>query len=330
MNFFVYGVRAVNDKSIVQIFFEFIIGIILMMPLSIFNSDNIVWIFIMKLFYSFGVILSMNKLMSLIYRVISYIFRENMLLYQKSYGMLYVMFICLGVVVWNLFPSYFSKGYLAAEIIAYVLTAFWLLLDICTTKHYWYIISLFEMLDFEIEKHKIYVSEYKEMISDISNRKDEIVKKLEPYFPKKLFGDPLKELKKNIDISHIDKYLQKIPSFQGAYKGIDGFLHGQASIYEFENAIDNYLGNLADDEQWMDSEKHIYDGYVSEMEKIVDNIQESKKRVDTLEELGFDPSVYQKILRGDIVDAGNNRKRIQQLWKMNKKVNKLRRKNYGR
>lgn len=319
-----------EDKSLIQIFFECLVGIILMIPLNKINSDGTVWIVIMRLLYSFGIMLAMTKIMSILFRMISCIFRMIMMLHQKSYGILCFIFIGSGVVLWNLYPSYFTKGYFVAEIIAYVLFSFWFLLDVNTTKCFWYIMFLYAILNSEVEEHKECVATYKNNMNSISNRKNGLVKELEVYFPKRFFSDPLKELKKDINLSSIDRYLQKVPSFHGEYKGIGGFLTGQICINEFENAIEHYLGNLDDDEQWMDSEQQVYDGYISEMEKMVDTIQKSEKRVETLDKLRIDSREYQEILEKDIADAGNNRKSIKQFWKMNKKIIKSRRKNYGR
>ncbi len=80
----------------------------------------------------------------------------------------------------------------------------------------------------------------------------------------------------------------------------------------------------------MDNEKETYDGYVSGMEKIVTTIKNSGQNIETLSGLGFDTNQFQKILEGDIAVAESNRKNIKQFWKMNKKINKMRRKNYGR
>lgn len=80
----------------------------------------------------------------------------------------------------------------------------------------------------------------------------------------------------------------------------------------------------------MDNEKELYDSYIIEMEKIVSTIKKSGQKIETLSQLGFDTSRYQEILKGDIADAGNNRKNIRQFWKINKKINKMRRRNYGR
>lgn len=62
------------------------------------------------------------------------------------------------------------------------------------------------------------------------------------------------------------------------------------------------------------------------MEKIVITVKKSKQKIETLSELGFDTTQFQRILENDIVDAENNRKNIKNFWKMNKKINKIRRK----
>ncbi len=319
-----------KDKNLIQIFFEFLVVILLMIPLIRVNSDKTLWIVINRILYSFGIMLAMTKLMSVVYRMISHIFKRVMLFHQKFYWMLYFIFICLGVVIWNLYSSYFEKGYFVAEIIAYILFAFWFMLDIHATKCFTYIEFLDMILRQEVEKHEKYIDTYKNDISSLSVRKNMLVKELEPYFPKKFLRDPLKDLKRELDLTCVDKYLQKLPHFRGAYKGIEGFLSGQENINKYENVIEHYLGNLADDEQWMENEKEIYDKYISQMEKIVITVKKSKQKIETLSELGFDTTQFQRILENDIVDAEDNRKNIKNFWKMNKKINKIRRKNYGR
>lgn len=319
-----------KDKSLIKIFIEFLAGMLLMLPLIFFNSDKTLWIVISRMLYSFGIMLALTRLMNIAFRMISCIFRRVMLFHQKSYWVLFFGFICSGVVVWNVFSSHFAKGYFAAEIVAYVLFVFWFLLDMHTTKCFTYISFLDAILMLEVIKHRKYVDAYKNDMDSISARKKTLVKELEPYFAKKFLRDPLKDLRREPNLTHIDRYLQKIPSFQGAYKGIDGLLSGQESINRFENAAENYLGNIADDEQWMDNEKETYDGYVSGMEKIVTTIKNSGQNIETLSGLGFDTNQFQKILEGDIAVAESNRKNIKQFWKMNKKINKMRRKNYGR
>lgn len=288
-----------KDKSLMQIFFEFLIGLLLMIPLIKINSDKTIWIVISRILYSFGIMLAMTKLMSIVYRMISCVFRRVMLFHQNSYWVLYIMFICLGVYVWNLYPSYFAKGYLVAEIIAYVLFGFWFLLDMHTTKCFAYISFLDMLLSIEVRKHENYVDTYKNDMNSISVRKDGLVKELEYYFPKKFLRDPLKDLRMYPDITRIDKYSQRIPCFQGEYRGIDGFLYGQGRVNRFENAVECYLENLVDDERWMHSEKETYDGYISEIEKIVTDIKKSGQRIETLSELGFDINRFQKILENE-------------------------------
>lgn len=324
------GRQEMKDKSLIQIAFEFLVGILLMIPLILINCDKTFWIVTCRILYSFGIMLAMTKLMNIVYRMIACIFRRVMLFHQKSYWILYFIFICLGVVVWNMFSSYFAKGYLVSEIVAYVLFVLWFLLDMHTTKCFAYISFLEGIINLEVMRHRKYVDTYKNDMSSISVRKEALVKELEPHFPKKFLVDPLKDLRRQINFTHIDKYLQRIPSFRGAYKGIDGFLSGQENINRFENAVECYLGNIADDEQWMDNEKETYDGYISGMEKIVTTIKKSGQQIATLSELGFDTNQYQKILEGDIAVAENNRRNIKQFWKMNKKINRMRRRNYGR
>lgn len=319
-----------KDKGLTQIILEFFIGVLLVIPLIAIKSDKTLWIVIGRLLYSFGIMLAMTKLMSIVYRMVSKLLMGLMLPYQNSYWILYAIFLCLGAGIWNLYPSYFSKGYFWAEIVAYALFAFWFLLDVHTTKCFTNIIFLEAVLDLEISEHKKYVDTYKNDMSRISARKDTLVEELEQYFPKKFLKDPLKELKRDPDLTRIDKYLQRVPFFQGAYKGIDGFLYGQENVNKFINAVEYYLGNLADDEQWMDNEIQVYGDYILEMEKIASLIKKSGKKVETLSELGFDTKQFQEILKGDIADAKNNRKNIKQFWKMNKKINKMRRRNYGR
>ena len=53
-----------KDKNLIQIFFEFLVGILLMIPLIRVNSDKTLWIVINRILYSFGIMLAMTKLMS--------------------------------------------------------------------------------------------------------------------------------------------------------------------------------------------------------------------------------------------------------------------------
>ncbi len=301
-----------------------------MIPLITFNINKTVWIVISRILYSFGIMLVMTKLLSIVYRMISFIFKGVMVHFQKSYWVLYFLFIFLGVTVWNQYPDYFAKGYFVAEIIAYVLFAFWFLLDMHTTKCLTYIKYLDMILNYTVSEHKKYVDTYKNDMNNISVRKDTLVKDLEQYFPPKFLRDPLKDLRRDPDLTHIDKYLQKLPFFKGGYKGIDGLLSGQYNVNHFLVSVANYIEKLESDEVWMDDEKEIYDSYITEMEKMVSTIRKSGQKIETLSELGFDTNRFQEILEGDIAAARNNRKNIKQFWKINKKINKMRRKNYGR
>ncbi len=301
-----------------------------MIPLMKFNIDKSVWIVISKILYSFGITLIMTKLMSIAYRIISYIFKGVMVHHQKSYWVLYFLFIFGGVYVWNLYPDYFAKGYFVAEIIAYVLFALWFLLDMHTTKCLTYIKLLDVILNHTVSEHEKYVDAYKNDMYNISARKGTLVNELEQYFPPKFLRDPLKDLRRTPDMTGIDNYLQKLPFFKGDYKGIDGLLNGRDYVDNFEVSVLNYIDKLESDEVWMDNEKELYDSYIIEMEKIVSTIKKSGQKIETLSQLGFDTSRYQEILKGDIADAGNNRKNIRQFWKINKKINKMRRRNYGR
>lgn len=186
------------------------------------------------------------------------------------------------------------------------------------------------LLGIGVTRHSKYVAAYKNDMGSISARKGALVKEIERYFPKKFLQDPLKDLRREPNFIRVDKYLQRLPSFQGEYKGIEGFLSGQENVNRFEKAVERYLGNIADDEQWMDKEREVYDSYISEMEKIATTIRQSGQKIETLSELGFDANQFQKVLEGDIAVAESTRKNIKQFWKMNRKINKMRRRNYGR
>lgn len=317
-----------KDKGLIKILFEFLLGVLLMIPLIKIDSEKMLWIVISRMLYSLGIMLAITKLMSIVYRIISYIFRRTMLSHPQSYCILYFIFLCLGVVAWNLYSSYFSKGYFVAEIIIYLLFMYWFLLDIHITITD--IKSLNVKLRDAISEHEKYVDTYKNDMSSIFVRKDTLVKELEQYFPKKSLSDHLKDLRRDFDSTCIDMYSQAIPRFPDEYKGINVFLNGQKSINKFENDIVHYQENLADDKKNMDKEKETYDGCISQMEKIVTNIKNSEHEIETLSKLGLDTIKFQEILERDIADAWNNRENIKQFWKLNEECNNLRRKNYGR
>ena len=50
-----------KDKNLIQIFFEFLVGILLMIPLIRVNSDKTLWIVINRILYSFGIMLAMTE-----------------------------------------------------------------------------------------------------------------------------------------------------------------------------------------------------------------------------------------------------------------------------
>ncbi len=319
-----------EDKKFIQIAFEFLIGILLMVPLIVIHIDKGAWIVFSRILYSFGIMLAMTKLMSMIYRIISGLVRKIMLSYQKSYWMLYCIFICCGVIVWYLYSDYFVKGYFWLEFIAYILFVVWFGVDVYTVKCFSQIRYLDAILNSGIERHKKCVEIYKNDMMGISDRKNRLVRELERYLPREGLRDPLKELRRMPDLERIGKYLQKIPSLQGGNKGIEGLLSAQKNINRFENAVRVYLENLTDDEKRMDQERESYDIFVSGMEKKLTIIKRSEERIEKLSNLGFDTDQFQRILDGDIVDAESSKNSIKQFWKMNKKNNSIRRKNYGR
>lgn len=319
------------DKKISVIFLEILVGIAMACPL-ILNENQIegnVKLVIARICYSIGVVLVLTRLMNLIFRILHAIFKSYMLSHDTIYRVLAVFFIVMGVVIWNKNPNIFDKGYFWLQIVAYIICSLWLLIDINATKCIWCITMVYYYLEDILDNHKACVGQYKIKMNDITRRKDILVNNLEPYCKRTFLKDPLKQLRKDPDISYIDGYLQDVPEFHGEYSGLAGLLCGTQNVAEFMNAVTAFNDRITEEETMMNREMDTYDGYIEAMEKRLDIIKKSGQEVEMLEESNFDSSKYRTIYKKDIKDVRNSSGEIKDFWKMNKKINKVRRR-YGR
>lgn len=332
-----------EEKNVWKIIGELLIGIVLMVPLLFFENkvENYTWLLIvMRVLFSVGFSLAIVKSMSFIYRIIFMFFANSLIVYDVLYIGIYVFLIILGASLYFFLPEMREKGYMWLEIVAYILGIIWFITDINTTKCA-AIINIWERkLDDALRSHGKFIKEFKEERSAIEERKELVIKELEPYVKKTFWGDPLGELKKTIDITYVDNYLKAIPNFTGNIKGIAGFLRRKFDVYWYAGCINRYMDRLTEDEQYMAQEQKIYDELVEKFEKEIRNAKVSEQYVKIVAELcknGEYKNIdkWQNIRQNDIdyvsQTVKNSKNSIKKFRKMNKNANSIfRRTFYGK
>lgn len=332
-----------EEKNVWKIIGELLIGIVLMVPLLFFENkvENYTWLLIvMRVLFSVGFSLAIVKSMSFIYRTIFMFFANSLIAHDVLYIGIYVFLIILGASLYFFIPEMPEKGYMWLEIVAYILGIIWFITDINTTKCA-AIINIWERkLDDALRSHGKFIKGFKEERSAIEERKELAIEKLEPYVKKTFCGDPLGELKKTIDITYVDNYLNAIPNFTGNIKGIAGFLRRNVDVYWYAGCINKYMERLKEDEQYMAQEQKIYDELVEKFEKEIRNAKASEQYVKIVAELcknGEYKNIdkWQNIRQNDIdyvsQTVKNSKNSIKKFKKMNKNANSIfRRTFYGK
>ena len=143
------------------------------------------------------------------------------------------LFVAGGVYEWYQYQEYMRKGYFWVEVISYIVCAIWFLIDVNTTKCIREIRGIEEWLIQALREHEDYVEKYKDKMKRINKRKDRLLKVLEEFYPKKFFSDPLKNLRKEIDISRANNY--QIQS--SMFKVIDTHTHLDAEEFDEDRLV---------------------------------------------------------------------------------------------
>lgn len=332
-----------REKSVWKISGELLAGIILMVPMFLFEKKAINgtgWFVVLRVFFSVGFSLAIAKGISFIYRIIFAFFAGTLIAHRPLYIGIYVFLIALGASSYFFLPGMTEKGYMWLEIVAYILGVIWFITDINTTKCA-SIINIWEnKLGDVLCSHKNYVQEFKQERDAIEKRKKIVIGELGQYVKESFWNNPLKELKKTIDISYVDNYLMAIPQFSANIKGIDGLLFGNIEVYQYVYGINKYIDRLVEDEQYMAQEQKVYDELVEKFEKEIETAQKSEQYVKIVTELcesGEYANVdrWQNIRQNDIdyvsQTVKNSKEAIKKFRKVNKNANSIfRRMFYGK
>ncbi len=326
-----------EDKSVLQIIGEILIGVLLMVPF-IFNETNdythIMWIdVIFRLLYSLGIPIIIVKTMSLCYRFISVIGKNLLVKQDNLYFLLWIIFVVLGFSLWYKYLFYFKKGYIWAEIIGYFVSAFWFLLDVNTTRCCRALNLIVVKLGTELKKHKDFVEKYKQCVDFISKEKRQVVRDMDKYYDRTKFHDPRKNLDKDMDIQYADQYQNYIPLYDKEYKGFAGLLDGMTAVRLYAVRVNKYIVKLEEDREWMEKEITVYDGQISKMQqqlKVVEECSSNYHSIKNMKTVGVDKDKFEENLIREMISTKESTKNVNDVWKMNKRINKMRRKHYGR
>lgn len=328
-----------EDKSVGQIIGEMLVGVVLILPYLLnkrYGWIDITWVMVIfRILFSIGVPLAGIKAMSVVYRLLSLIMKRAMYIHEFLYYLFYVIFIGAGIYVWHQYSEYMAQGYFGLEIIAYIISSVWFLTDINTTK----CSRNLQLIDQELSKafrtHENYVRKYKDIMKDISQRKKHVLIQLEPLYPHKLFRDQLKELRKDIDISRADNYQHYIPGAPDECRGLHGLWYGSIIVNSYFNKVNKYVEDMEEDRTWMEQEVKLYDGEIEKLEHHLELIKmsDSIAQIEQIPIFGIDDEIIQKgqqIYETEIAITKTSSGKIKEIWKLNKKINKLRRKHYER
>lgn len=245
------------------------------------------------------------------------------------------MFVAGGVYEWYQYQEYMRKGYFWVEVISYIVCAIWFLIDVNTTKCIREIRGIEEWLIQALREHEDYVEKYKDKMKRINKRKDRVLKVLEEFYPKKFFSDPLKNLRKEIDISRANNYQRYIPHVLGDYSGIKGLKYGASTTRLYYWNVKRFIQNMEDDRKWMKQEMEVYGGKIKNIEEQLEIIRQTGDNVAAVSSqiLMINPTIVEKFqneYEKEINIAKTNSENVKDFWKMHKKINKLRRNHYER
>lgn len=327
-----------EDKNVLQIIGEILLGVLFTIPFMVSETNSyahITWIEVtFRLLYSFGIPIIIVKLLSLCYRGISILCRNLLAEKDSRYFLMWSLFSVMGFVLWYRYLYYFEKGYIWAEIIGYVVASFWFLLDVNTTRCSRALDLIVVKLGTELKRHKDFVEKYKQCVDFISKEKRQVVRDMDKYYDKTRFHDPRKNFDKDMDIQYADQYQNHIPLYDKEYRGFAGLLDGMTAIRQYAVRVNKYIAKLEEDREWMEKEITVYDGQISKMQqqlKIVEsqssNYYNIAKAVDDNDDIKDE---YRERLIREMRMTRKSTKNVNDVWKMNKRINKMRRKHYGR
>ena len=331
--------RKMEEKKTSRIICEMLIGIIMTLPFFINEKNRYLhaaWITVLfKALFSVGIPLAVIKLMSIVYRFISIIFKRILYVHTFLYYLFFCMFVAGGVYEWYQYQEYMRKGYFWVEVISYIVCAIWFLIDVNTTKCIREIRGIEEWLIQALREHEDYVEKYKDKMKRINKRKDRELKVLEEFYPKKFFSDPLKNLRKEIDISRANNYQRYIPHVLGDYSGIKGLKYGASTTRLYYWNVKRFIQNMEDDRKWMKQEMEVYGGKIKNIEEQLEIIRQTGDNVAAVSSqiLMINPTIVEKFqneYEKEINIAKTNSENVKDFWKMHKKINKLRRNHYER
>lgn len=327
-----------EDKSVLQIISEIIMGFLFMVPFVINETNNyahIIWIEVLfRLLYSFGIPIIIVKIMSLLYRFISVLVSNSLMKNDCRYFQLWFLFVVIGFCLWYRYLIYFQKGYIWAEIIGYIVASFWFLLDVNTTRCSRALKQISEKLGTELRVHRDFVEKYKKCVDYISKEKTQVVRDMNVVYDKTRFHDPCRNLNKDINIQYADEYLTHVPLYEKEYKGIAGLFDGMICIRKYASEVNKYIGKMEEDRKWMDKEINVYSGQIEKMQEqmgLLKRVQGNYAKMESIAEINDDNiEYYNRIIQNGKQMINKSTKNVNDVWKMNKRINKIRRKHYGK
>ena len=329
-----------EEKKVSSIICEMLVGMVMTLPLVInakYKYLDIAWILVIfRLLFSIGIPLTVVKLMSIIYRMFSFIFKRALYLHPFLYYLVFGVFVVGGIYEWDQYQQYMQMGYFWLEVLAYIISSVWFLIDVNSTKCIRRIKSIYKRLIQDLQIHEDYVEKYKTMMDIISQRKNRVLKELEQFYPKKFLSDPLKNLRKEVDISRADNYQRYIPHVNKEdYTGVSGLIKGSTIISLYDVNVNEFVKNMQDDRNWMEQEMKVYAGEIDKLEKQLKLIKVSGSiaEIEESEILAVDDENRKKnqlIYKKELEMTKESSKNVKDFWKMNKEINKLRRNHYAR
>lgn len=328
-----------EDKRVGQIIREMLLGVVLTLPFFLnkrYGWIDTTWVMVIfRILFSIGVPMAVIKAMSVVYRLLSFVMESAMFLHEFLYYLFYAIFLSAGVYAWRQYSEYMAWGYFWLEIAAYLISAVWFLMDVNTTKCSRRLQFIYQKLVAAFQIHDNYVLKYKDIMKDISQRKEQVLVQLEPLYPRKLFRDPLKELRKDIDISRADNYQQYIPIMPDECRGLHGLRYGSRIVYSYFNKVNKYVEDMKEDRAWMEQEIKLYDGEIEKLEHHLELIKmsDSIAQIEQIPMFEIDAETIQngkQIYETEVEITKNSIGKVKEIWKLNKNINKLRRKHYER
>lgn len=176
------------------------------------------------------------------------------------------------------------------------------------------------------------MEKYKQCVDFISKEKKQVVRDMGKY--KTRFYDPRKNFDKDMDIQYADQYQNHIPLYDKEYKGFAGLLDGMTAVRLYAVRVNKYIAKLEEDRAWMEKEITVYDGQISKMQQQLEIVESQSRNYDNIAKAVDDnddiKDEYRERLIQEMRMTRKSSKNVNDVWKMNKRINKMRRKHYGR